>query len=243
MISFCTVARDTPDLDKLIDLFKKKCPGEVEICIGDNSTDPEYTEFYKELADVYVRVEDIEFFKMGIPWVHNRVVAQANSYKIFYMDSDEYPVWIHPELEDKLDLNYVINVQRVDFLTMEEIEKYSKFDYNALMNEKYLWKREPGLISRQDRVYNGRYAKFEGVCHSVFHVPQHFREQTVSVIVLHNKTVRDAKDLERMRDVIREQYARQNINNFLMSSPTVLGWGKHEKHKYEDYKEFQKAYS
>jgi len=242
MISFCTVARDTPDLDKLIDLFKEKCPCEAEICIGDNSTDPEFTKLYKELADVYVRIEDIEFFKMGIPWAHNRVAAQANTYKIFYMDSDEYPVWIHPDIEDKFDLNYVLNVQRVDFLSMEEIDKYSKLEYKDIMNDKYLWNRGPGLVSRQDRVYNGRYAKFEGVCHSVFHVPQHFREQSVSVVVLHNKTVRDAKDLERMRDIIREQYARQNINSFLMSSTTVLGWGKNEKHKYEDYKEFQEAY-
>ena len=67
MLSFCTVARDTPNLKDLIDLFKEKWGGEYEICIGDNSTKPEFTELYKELADVYVRIEDKEFFRMGIP--------------------------------------------------------------------------------------------------------------------------------------------------------------------------------
>ena len=103
MISFCTLARDTPHLQKLINIFRKNCPCDYEICIGDNSTNPEYTRQYKNLADVYVRIEDKELFRMGIPWGHNRVAAMANSYKIFYLDSDEYPVWIHPDIEDMFD--------------------------------------------------------------------------------------------------------------------------------------------
>jgi len=62
MISFCTLARDTPNLDVLISMVKKNCFCEVEVCIGDNSSKPEFTKLYKELADVYVRIEDRELY-------------------------------------------------------------------------------------------------------------------------------------------------------------------------------------
>ena len=113
MISFCTLARDTPNLDVLVNMVKKNCQCEVEICIGDNSTKPEFTEQYKELADVYVRIEDKELFRMGIPWGHNRVAAMANTNKILYLDSDEYPIWIAPDIEDRFDLHYVLGTIRL----------------------------------------------------------------------------------------------------------------------------------
>ena len=109
MISFCTLVRDVPHLDKLIDMFKRNCPTDYEICIGDNSTYQVNREKAKKLADVYVRITDKEIWRMGIPFAHNRVVAEANSYKIFYVDSDEYPVWIHPDIEDHYDINYSLN--------------------------------------------------------------------------------------------------------------------------------------
>lgn len=243
MLSFCTVARDTPNLKDLIDLFKEKWGGEYEICIGDNSTKPEFTELYKELADVYVRIEDKEFFRMGIPWAHNRVVAQANSYKIFYMDSDEYPVWINPDLDEILDVNYVAHVLRYDFLTMKEIEVYAMLSFAQLMADSKLNELiKTGKATKQDRVYNSRYAKFEGVCHSIFHTPVHFKQNSPGVLVLHNKSVRDAKNLDRMRDIIQEQFSRQNINPHLASSDIVIEWGREQKHKYKDVLEFQEAY-
>ena len=39
MISFCTLVRDVPDLEVLINIFELTCPCEIEICIGDNSTE------------------------------------------------------------------------------------------------------------------------------------------------------------------------------------------------------------
>ncbi len=251
MISFCTIARDTPYLEYLIEMFERNCPCEYEICIGDNSVTEVYKKHYKEIADVYVRIEDKEFFRMGIPWAHNRVVAQANSYKIFYLDSDEYPVWIHPDIGSKYDLNYILGTVRYDFLSMEEIlEIDKKIDNNSLEFPKFDIKTPlENKPHHQDRIYNARYAKFNGVCHAVFHAPEHFKEKTPSVIILHNKTVRDAKDLNRMRDIIREQYSRMIINPNLSSTQTVLGWAKEWKrtmpdklHKFETLEDFTKAY-
>ncbi len=251
MISFCTLARDTPHLEKLIDMFKKNCPTDYEICIGDNSTKPEFTKQYKELADVYVRIEDRELFRMGIPWGHNRVASMANSYKIFYLDSDEYPVWIHPDIEDMFDLNYVIGTLRFDFLEMAEILKIDRtIDNNVREIPKFnIIAKLTNNPHHQDRIYNARYVQFNGVCHAVFHMPTHFRQNKPSVIILHNKTVREAKDLDRMRDIIREQYSRMLINRELSSSPTVMGWARDWKktmpsklHKFETFEEFQKAY-
>lgn len=253
MISFCTLARDTPHLEKLIDMFKKNCPAEHEICIGDNSTKPEFTKQYKELADIYVRIEDRELFRMGIPWGHNRVAAMANSYKIFYLDSDEYPVWIHPDIEDMFDLNYVIGTSRFDFLEMAEILKIDRnIDNNAKslpqINTIVPLENNP---HHQDRIYNARYVQFDGVCHATFHIPPNvgMRQKTPNVAILHNKTVREAKDLDRMRDVIREQYSRMLINPLLSSSETVFNWAKEWKktmpsklHKFETFEEFKTAY-
>ena len=251
MISFCTLARDTPHLEKLIDMFKKNCSAEYEICIGDNSVLQEYTDFYKEVADVYVRIENRELFRMGIPWGHNRVAAMANSYKIFYLDSDEYPVWIHPDIEDMFDVNYVIGTVRFDFLEMDEILKIDKSIDNK--SKEFPEFKITGSLSNephhQDRIYNSRYIKFNGVCHATFHCPPHMRQNTPKVCILHNKTVRDAKDLDRMRDVIREQYSRMIVNPVLSSSEIVFGWAKEWKrtmpdklHKFETFEDFSKAY-
>lgn len=251
MISFCTLARDTPFLEDLIAMFKNNCPCRYEICIGDNSVSPEYTQLYKHLADVYVRIEDKELFRMGIPWGHNRVAAMANSYKIFYVDSDEYPVWIHPDIEDRFDLKYVLGTVRYDFLPMDEILEINKYlDNNSPIFPGFQIKTPlTNKPHHQDRIYNSRYVQFNGVCHAVFHMPTHFRQNTPSVILLHNKTVRDAKDLDRMRDIIREQYSRMLINGELSSSPTVMGWAREWKktmpsklHKFETFEDFKKAY-
>jgi hypothetical protein len=253
MISFCTLARDTPHLEKLIDMFKKNCPGEHEICIGDNSTKPEFIKQYKELADVYVRIEDKELFRMGIPWGHNRVTAMANSNKIFYLDSDEYPVWINPHIEGMFDINYVIGTVRFDFVEMDEILKIDKTIDNNSETFPQLDLKEPLSENphHQDRIYNSRYVQFNGVCHATFHVPEGIgmRQNAPSVIILHNRTVRDAKDLDRMRDIIREQYSRMLVNPLLSSSPVVFGWAKEWKksmptklHKFETFEEFKEAY-
>jgi len=225
---------------------------DYEICIADNS-DPNKEFIYldvkhnarpytvKDLADVYIRIDDKEVFRMGIPWCHNRIVAMANSYKIFYIDGDEYPIWIHPDIEDHYDLNYVLGCLRFDFLSHEEILEI--FNQNLSVEQLKAHPYLQGLeTSKQDRLYNSRYAKFEGLCHSIFHVPDHFRERTASAVLLHDKTVRDVKNLDRMRAIIREGYARQNINPSLASSSTVLGWGKGHKHIYNDYEDFKKAW-
>ena len=247
MISFCTVARDTPNIETLISYFEKKCPCEFEICIGDNSANPEFTKLYKELADVYVRIEDKEFFRMGIPFAHNRVVAMANTYKIIYLDSDEYPIWVRPNIEERFEQNYVLGCLRGDFFTMDEINQF----YDRTFVEQEI-KSELGVNpifqgkewSLQDRIYNSRYAKFDGVCHSIFHVPFHFRTQEPDVVIMHNKTVRDAKNLDRMRAIIREQYSRMMINSELKSSDKVMKWaidyaqGRKPLHQFEDYNKF-----
>lgn len=249
MISFCTLARDTPDLEVLIKMFKMNCPCDYEICIGDNSTKLKYRRQYEDLADVYVRIEDKELFRMGLPWGHNRVAAMANSYKIFYLDSDEYPVWIDPNIEQIFDTTYIPMTLRYDFLTMDDIIGID----NSKDKLKEIKKIEGQLDNpphHQDRLYNARYVKFNGVCHSVFHAPQHFRGRKPAVYILHNKTVRDAKNIDRMRDIIREQYSRMIINPELSSSKNVFQWAKEWKrkelpdrlHKFIDYKDFKRAY-
>jgi len=241
MISFCILVRDVPHLDYLVAMIKRNCPCDYEICIGDNSTEQAYIDKAKELADVYVRITDKEIWRMGLPWAHNRIVAEANSYKIFYIDSDEYPVWIHPDIEEHYDLNYVLNALRVDFLDMDTIIGLDSKEYD-LEKLVYTLKGMGYDAQHQERLYNSRYAKFEGLCHSIFHVPDHFRRVEASTVLLHNKTVRDAKDLDRMRTIIREHYARQNINPNLASSTIVLGWGRPFGHAFKDYDDFVKNY-
>lgn len=247
MISFCTLVRDVPHLDTLVDYMRKKCPVEFEICIGDNSDIPEYRFQARDLADVYIRITDKELFRMGIPWGHNRIVAEANTYKIIYLDSDEYPIWIRPNIEERFDQNHVLGCLRGDFFTMDEVNQF----YDRTFVEEEI-KSELGVNpifqgkewSLQDRVYNSRYAKFEGVCHSVFHVPFTTRTQEPDMVVMHNKTVRDAKNLDRMRAIIREQYSRMMINSNLKSSDKVMGWaidyaqGRKPLHQFEDYNKF-----
>lgn len=243
MISFCILIKDVPHLDVLVDMIHRNCPCDHEICIGDNSDFRVNRLKAKELSDVYVRITDKEIWRMGIPWAHNRIVAEANSYKIFYIDADEYPVWINPEIEAMYDTSYVLSVYRYDFLTMEEILKIDKeiINMNPFPPQ---FKCESKITSEghQERLYNARYAKFEGLCHSGFHVPDHFRGKAPATMLLHNKTVRDAKDINRMRTIIREQYARQNINPNLCSSNTVLGWGKNYKHMFKDFDDFKNNY-
>ena len=242
MISVTTLVRDTIHIDKLFDMLKRKMPCEYEICIGDNSTDPAYSEMLKEIADEYVYISDKQLFRMGVPWAHNLVNSLANTYKIFYLDGDEYPVWIHPQIEDAFDYIYILPVLRYDFPTFEEINYIDEnfktpqeiIDYCKDKVESKEWEGS----SLQDRVYNSRYVKFEGVCHSVFHAPPHFRANTIFSIYLHNKDVRQAKDKERMDRLVDEQFARQNVNPYLASSNVVLGWGKNKKHLYKDWKEF-----
>jgi hypothetical protein len=206
-------------------MFILNCPCDYEICIGDNSTEDEYIDQAKGLADVYVRITDKELYRMGIPWGHNRIIAEANSYKIFYVDSDEYPVWIHPNIEDHYDLNYILNCIRYDFLTKEEVFKVANEIDNSSL-EPPIIELENIVAVPQDRMYNSRYVTFNGLCHSTFHAPNHFRERSPSVFLLHNKTVRDAKDIDRMRAIIREQYSRMLINPTLKSSDVVQGWAK-----------------
>ena len=254
MISLCILARDAVHLKDLVNMVKRNCKCDVEVCIGDNSAMPVFTEHYKELADVYVRIEDKELWRMGIPWGHNRVASMANTNKILYLDSDEYPVWIAPDIEDRFDLHYVLGTVRFDFIPMEDIMKVDKdIDHDALTpppipDFESIAAELESPPHHQDRAYNSRYVQFDGVCHAIFRCPQHFRANNPSVVILHNKTVRDAKDIDRMRDIIREQYSRMIINPALSSSETVLGWARDYmtetalQHKFETFEEFQKAY-
>ena len=248
MISFCTLVRDVPHIEKLIDYMRKKCPVEFEVCIGDNSVKEENIKIVKELADVYVRITDKELYRMGIPWGHNRVVSEANTYKIVYLDSDEYPIWIRPNIEERFEINYVLGCLRGDFFSMEEIEPFYEKDFveDELKQEINVNPIFQGKEwSMQDRVYNSRYAKFDGVCHSIFHVPYHFRSRDPDIVVMHNKTVRDAKNIDRMRSIIREQYSRMVINSELKSSNKVMEWaigwaqGRKPLHQFENYEKFK----
>lgn len=249
MITLATLVRDTPHIETLLDVVKKRMPCEYEIVIGDNSVDPDYSAMIKELADEYIYIADKQLFRMGLPWAHNLINSVANTYKIFYIDSDEYPLWIHPNIEDYFDTNYVIPAIRYDFFELDEIFHLDKQDKDfpsllAYCNSK----KEAGLlegVSVQDRLYNSRYVQFEGLCHSVFHCPPNmgFRGHDLGTILLHNKTVRLSKDKDRMDKLIDEQFARQNINFMLASSEQVLGWGRGVKHKFEDWKEFVEAYA
>jgi len=179
----------------------------------------------------------------------------ANTYKILYLDSDEYPVWIAPDIEDRFDLNYVIGTVRFDFLTMEEILKIdSLVQHDSPTPPQLPGIEDVGMLENpphhQDRIYNSRYIQFDGICHAIFKTPYpHFRANVPSVVILHNKTVREAKDMDRMRDVIREQYSRMIINPALASSDVVMGWARQWKtehpefqHKFETFEDFKKAY-
>jgi len=246
MISLCILVRDTPNLYELIDMWRRNYKGEIELCIADNSTDEGIREDNKDISDVYVPISDKELFRMGIPWAHNKLAAQCNTYKIAYIDSDEYPVWINPELEKVFDLNYIVPTIRYDFLTTERIYHFDRYNlsFNQYIDRFDLLRASGEVESKsiQDRFYNCRYVQFNGVCHSVFHAPDHFRGNTAGAILLHNKTVRDAKDKKRMDELIDEQYARQNVNPRLTSSSMVMQWGRGMIHKYEDFEAFDKAY-
>ncbi|MBD3353644.1 MAG: hypothetical protein GF364_19325 [Candidatus Lokiarchaeota archaeon] len=240
MISLCLLVRDV-DVEALINMFNSKCPCDYEVCIGDNSTQRKYTEKLLEIADEYIRIHDKQLFRMGLPWGHNLINSIANTYKIVYLDSDEFPIWINPNIENMLDLNYVLQTLRADFLTTEEIWKmWSTVEgYSEIISEI----RGKYEISIQDRIYNSRYAEFNGLCHSVFHVPPHFRSNEAGAILLHNKTVRDEKDKKRMDRLIDEQFMRQNINPMLASSEVTLKWGKKiSEHPFENFEEFKKAF-
>lgn len=240
MISLCILVRDV-DIEGLLNMFDDRCPCEYEICIGDNSTKEKISDNLKELADEYIYIQDKQLFRMGLPWGHNIINSIANTYKIVYLDSDEFPIWINPNIEDMLDLNYVLQAIRADFLSSDDIWKmWNKFkDYDEIISEI----RGKYDISIQDRIYNSRYAKFNGLCHSIFQVPPHFRSNEAGAILLHNKTVRDEKDKKRMDKLIDEQFMRQNINPMLASSETTLRWGKKiSKHPFEDFEEFKKAF-
>ena len=242
MLSLCMLVRDQ-DIDPIVSLVREKGKFEFELCIGDNSTDKELSKHLKELAQEYVKISDKQLFRMGIPWAHNLINSMANTYKIMYLDVDEYPIWIHPELENILDFNYIVPAMRYDFATQEQIEKFSKIeDYFKLREEldKETWTTP---VHPQDRVYNSRYTRFEGLCHSIFWGPPEFRSSHASCIILHNKVIREKKDLKRMNDLIDEQFYRMNINPLLSSSPIVHKWGKGTPKKYDNWKEFVEAFN
>ena len=249
MITVATMVRDTPHIDSLIGIIDENMPCEYELAIGDNSTNEDYSYTMKQLADVYVRIEDKQLFRMGLPWAHNLINSHANTYKIFYVDSDEYPVWINPGIEEALDLNYIIPALRYDFFTREEINEIDskKQSYEEIKDycESFLQTEKEGESrSIQDRIYNSRYVQFNGLCHSIFHAPPHFRAAQAGAIYLHNKTIRNAKDKDRMDKLIDEQFMRENINFMLASSENVLKWGKHVKeHQFEDWNEWTEAYN
>jgi len=248
MISLCLLIRDVPNLTDLVNMFKRNCPCKYEICIGDNSSSNKYAAEAINLADVYLTISDKEQWRKGNPWGHERIAALANSYKIFYIDSDEYPVWIHPNIEDMYDTSYIPTTYRIDFLTMEDIMKIDKeIDNNAEKPPEIHIDNPIEWQGHQDRLYHARYVKFNGPCHASFHAPKHFFSNTPATLLLHNKTVRDQKDLDRMRTIIREQYARQNINPALAGSEAVLKWGqepgKRYTHKFKDYKDFKENYN
>ena len=242
MITVATLVRDTPGIFDLLGMLDRNMPCDYEIVIGDNSTGQDYSVEMKELADEYVYIEDKQFFRMGIPWCHNLINSMANTYKIFYLDSDEYPVWIHPDIEDRFDINYVLPVVRFDFFSNEEIVEIDEMEENYPNLIKHCDKIAEGT-SVQDRIYNSRYVQFDGLCHSTFHVPMHFRAAEAGAIYLHNQTVREDKDKDRMDKLIDEQFARQNINFMLSSSEQVLKWGKGVQHKFDDWNEWSDYYS
>lgn len=247
MITVATLVRDNPGIKDLFDMIERNMPCDYEVVIGDNSVNENYSWEIRNFADEYIKISDKQLFRMGIPWTHNLINSISNTYKMFYIDADEYPVWIHPDIEDMYDINYVISALRFDFFTKEEIklidEKNEGFqDLMVYCGDFVGLKEHPERMSIQDRLYNSRYAQFEGLCHSIFHVPDNFRSKEAGTILLHNKTVREAKDKDRMDKLIDEQFARQNINPFLASSPNVLQWGKNIKHKFDDWNEWYKYY-
>lgn len=253
MISVVLLTRNEPHLDVLLSILEKNIPCDYELCVGYNGNDPEREKWLREKADVFVSISDKELFRMGIPWCHNKVIAQANTYKIFYIDADEYPVWVHPDIESIFDTIYIPLTIRFDFFEMGEILTIDKEIENNGEVPPHLQFMKPDAPQLrqpipQDRLHNSRYAKFEGLCHSTFRVPQHFRGRSPAVILLHNNTVRIAKNKERMDELIREQFARQLINPALATNEVVLGWGRKELagrnplHKFKDYKEFVDYY-
>ncbi len=179
---------------------------------------------------------------MGIPWAHNLVASIANTYKIFYIDSDEYPVWINPEIEKMFDVSYALPALRADFFETDAITEWveNQYDYETIVNTLNAMKEQKTIeISTQDRLYNCRYAQFNGLCHSVFHMPQYLRGRAAAAILLHDKTIRGAKNKERMDELIYEQYMRQNINPMMASSEVTLVWGKRIlQHRFNDWTEW-----
>lgn len=247
MITVATLVRDNPDIKDLFDMIKRNMPCEYELVIGDNSVDENYSWEIRNFADEYIKISDKQMFRMGIPWQHNLINSIANTYKMFYVDADEYPVWIHPDIEGMFDTSYVISALRFDFFSKEDIKLIDKKnegfqDLMVYCGDTLKLKEHPERMSIQDRIYNSRYAQFEGLCHSIFHTPDDFRTKEAGAILLHNKTVREAKDKDRMDKLIDEQFARQNINPYLSSSPNCLQWGKGVKHKFEDWNEWYNHY-
>lgn len=238
MISLCIFTADRPGIPEIIELFEMQVD-DFEICIADNSKQMKYRNLYSSLADEYVYITDKQLFKMGIPWAHNLIASYANSYKIFYIDGDEYPVWIHPDLEKIYSDYHVPTAVRADFCTSEEILEYQHYLADNGPNKLFRKLKDDGKeISRQDRLYNSRYTKFEGICHAGFHVPSEFRSDDACALILHNKTTRK-KSRGRIHDIITEQFARQNVNNNLAANKTILGWGKDIDHEYKDWREFE----
>jgi len=227
---------------EFFDKLAKKYNIDYEVVVGDNSSDVKTSmllQLMQPPTNVYIRITDQELFRMGIPYAHNRIVSMANSYNIFYVDSDEFPVWINPQLEEIYKYKYVPTTLRADFCTPKEIEDIF-YELSDVYDVNQIFEVLKGKeISRQDRLYNCRYARFEGVCHSIFHVPEEFRSNHLGAVLCHCSTIRDKhKRDEYTNPIIDEQFARQNINPFLSSSTNVLKWGEGKTHQYKDWKEF-----
>lgn len=244
MISLCLLTRDKPNLERIIECFKKCIPEntEYEIIIGDNSHNEEYIERNKELTDIWVKIPDKMLFRMGIPWAHNYINSFANSYNIVYVDDDEFIVYLNPNIEKIFEDGIIIPCFRLEDSNYEEVLKYINN-----MNKISELVLSDGLKRGwcfQCRVYNSRYTHFGGVCHSIFPSEQLPRSDVVGMIIFHGNDMRnvDAKIMERKNAIINEQFTKQNHNKLLASSEIVYGWGKEygrsKKHQFKDYEEF-----
>ena len=240
MISVCMLV-NKENLSLILDQLYDVMPCEWELVIGDCSNGKREKEL-KLIADEYIKISPKQSFKMGIPFCHNLVSSVANSYKIIYLDADEIPVWINPDIENLLEKEFWLISERHDFVEEEDIIKIAKTTFEEMRESCKTTGAKPSI---QPRIYNSRYVQFTGIIHSWFEHPTENNPKHLGAILLHNVTERNKKrsvDAARFDDLVHEQYARQNMNPKLAVNSTVLSWGKKWDHEYKDWKEWYNKY-
>jgi hypothetical protein len=97
-MSLCILARNGhEEAARLIESVRQFRDLELEVCIGDQSSDEESTDWYLSHADVYTRVTDRELWDLGFGYCKQKVVDKAASEWAIIGDVGE--VW-HENLED-----------------------------------------------------------------------------------------------------------------------------------------------